>query len=129
MNIIFLRTSIKYFLCYFLSDQPGTKTEALELGKYLTKKEVVELAEKKYPSIKTRLNMIELLIKLSEQGIVPVIPVRFVNCNHCGDMIEYRNLQMIPYWELLDKKNYCDNCKKMIEEMNKPLAKQTHLIK
>jgi len=115
------------FLEYRIVDKPLTKAEALELGKYLTKKEVIELVQKKYPSIKTRLNMIELLIKLSEQGIVPITPVRFVNCSHCGNEIEYRNIQMIPFWELQEKSSYCDDCKKLIDELNKPETKQITL--
>ena len=100
-----------------------TEKEAFELGNFFTKKELIELVEKKYPAIPSRKKLSEILIKISELGFIPVKPSRFIHCKNCGEPEDVSPITMFDYWDLKLKETYCSNCKKHLEE-----TKQINLI-
>lgn len=104
-----------------------TDKQAIELGKYFTKKELIQLIEKKFPHIDTKMAIKKLIIKMSAEGFIPKIPVRIINCNTCGQEIEIEKIDMIKYWEIKDKGMTCKECKKEQKEKDKPI-KQVNLI-
>jgi len=100
--------------------KPLSIDDAVELGDYFTKNELIELAIVKFPNIHKPkyLKLAELLLKISEQGVIPLKPERVINCKRCGTEIIVSPIKMIPYWELSDMGKYCKDCEKIIKKLN-----------
>lgn len=101
-----------------------SEKEAHELGTFFTKKELMELIEKKYPAIPNRKKLSEIIMQISEYGFIPVKPQRFIHCKNCGEPEDVSPITMFDYWDLKLKESYCKNCRKHFEE-----TIQTNLIK
>lgn len=110
----------------FLEIEPAdhilSDVESRALAQFFTKKEIDDLVNKKYQMIKTNLPIRSILIKLSEIGQMPKKPLRMVSCLKCGMTKEF-TIDMCSFWEL-QKKYYCENCKKEIEALNNSKTKQ-----
>lgn len=103
-----------------VATHPLSIDDAIELGDYFTKNELLSLVIAKFPNIHKAksLKLVELLIKMSELGAVPVKPARIVNCKRCGKELDCSPIKMIPFWELQDKGKYCDDCDAYIKKLN-----------
>ena len=104
--------------------RPLSIDEAIELGEYFTKNELLSLVAVKFPNIykPKNLKLVEILIRLSEEGVVPLKPERIINCKRCGKELVVSPIKLIPYWELSDSGRYCDDCEILIKKLNeKPI--------
>lgn len=100
-------------------DHVLTIDEADELGSYFSKRELVSLAMEKYGFKEAdSLKIIELLIKMSESGSVPVQPYRFIKCKRCSKPVDCSPIKIIPFLELEQKGRYCPDCDEYIKKLN-----------
>jgi len=101
------------------TDHVLTIDEADELGSYFSKRELVSLAVVKYDIKEAdNLKIIELLIKMSEFGTIPVQPYRFVKCKRCSKPVCCSPIKIIPFLELEQKGTYCPDCDVYIKKLN-----------
>jgi hypothetical protein len=107
-------------------DRILSDVEAKDLSMFFTKKEIDDLINKKYPMIKTSATIRNIIINLSQLGVSPKKPHRLIGCMKCGTVKEFM-VDLCAFWEL-QKKYYCENCKKEIEALNKPKNLQIPLI-
>ena len=96
-----------------------TIDEADELGSYFTKRELVALVDSKGVKNTDSMKIIELLIKISEFGCVPVQPDRFIKCKRCSNLIKFSQIKIIPFLELEQRGQYCESCDEYIKKLNK----------
>jgi len=91
--------------------------QAEELAQFFTNKELNSIIADKY-HIDIKSTMPIKLVQLSEQGILPKKPKRFISCVRCGFTKNVAPITKQEYWKLIDAKWYCDGCRKYIDELN-----------
>jgi len=103
-----------------------SEVEAKDLSMFFLKKEIDDLVSKKYSVIKRNLPMKNVLIKISETGNIPKKPLRVLSCMKCGMSKEFA-IDVNAFWEL-EKRYYCETCKKEIDALNKPKTQQIPIL-
>lgn len=103
-----------------------SEVEAKDLSMFITKREIDDLVTKKYPAIKINLPIKTKLIMMSETGNIPKKPLRVLSCMKCGMSKEF-TIDVCAFWEL-QKRYYCETCKKEIDMLNKPKTQQMPIL-